>query len=210
MASIEPCTSPLITSGNSLRPGGLELIHHLLERAAHAGLPRRHLLALLPGAVIGDLARARFESTTREPVARFRRAVEAKHFHRHRRPGGDDGVAGVRRQCAHPAPFRCRRRRCRRASSVPRCTSTVATGPRPRSSRASITVPSAARFGLALSSSTSACSAIMSSSLSRLSLLLRGDLDFEHVAAERLRPEFRAAAARCARARAWRPACRSC
>ena len=52
--------------------------------------------------------------------------------------------------------------------SVPRWTSTVATGPRPRSSRASITVPSAARSGLALRSSNSACSAINSSSLSRL------------------------------------------
>ena len=52
--------------------------------------------------------------------------------------------------------------------SVPFCTRTVATGPRPRSSLLSITVPSAARSGFALRSSTSACSVIASSSLSRL------------------------------------------
>ena len=52
--------------------------------------------------------------------------------------------------------------------SVPRWTSTVATGPRPRSSLASITAPSAARSGLALRSRSSACSRIASSSLSRL------------------------------------------
>ena len=33
MASTEPCTSPLTSSGNSLLPGILELLHHLLERA---------------------------------------------------------------------------------------------------------------------------------------------------------------------------------
>ena len=52
--------------------------------------------------------------------------------------------------------------------SVPRCTSTVATGPRPLSSLASITAPSAGRSGLALRSRISACSRMASSSLSRL------------------------------------------
>lgn len=50
---------------------------------------------------------------------------------------------------------------------VPFCTSTVHTGPRPRSSLASITVPRASRLGLALSSKSSACSWIASMSFSR-------------------------------------------
>jgi hypothetical protein len=50
IASTEPCTSPLITSGNSLRPAGLELAHHLLERAARRRAAR--LLALLRLAII--------------------------------------------------------------------------------------------------------------------------------------------------------------
>ena len=56
--------------------------------------------------------------------------------------------------------------------NVPFCTSTVAKGPRPRSSLDSITVPSAARFGLAFKSSTSACRLIASASLSRLRRLV--------------------------------------
>ena len=48
--------------------------------------------------------------------------------------------------------------------SVPSCTSTVATGPRPFSSLASMTTPEASFSGLDLRSSTSACSAMYSSS----------------------------------------------
>ena len=51
--------------------------------------------------------------------------------------------------------------------SAPRWTSAVPTGPRPRSSLASITTPSADRFGLAVRSNSSACKPIASSSLSR-------------------------------------------
>ena len=51
--------------------------------------------------------------------------------------------------------------------SVPSCTSTVATGPRPLSSLASSTVPIAGFFGLALSSRMSDESRIISSSRSR-------------------------------------------
>ena len=56
--------------------------------------------------------------------------------------------------------------------SVPSCTSTVATGPRPRSSLVSITVPIALRFGLALKSSISVTSRIISSSPSRFCFFL--------------------------------------
>ena len=48
--------------------------------------------------------------------------------------------------------------------SVPFWTSTVATGPLPLSSLASMTVPFASLFGFALSSRTSACRSIISSS----------------------------------------------
>mmetsp|Transcript_11743 Transcript_11743/g.37223 ORF Transcript_11743/g.37223 Transcript_11743/m.37223 type:complete len:204 (-) Transcript_11743:751-1362(-) len=51
--------------------------------------------------------------------------------------------------------------------SVPRCTIVVATGPRPRSMRASTATPSAGRFGLARRSSISARSATFSSRPSR-------------------------------------------
>ncbi len=56
--------------------------------------------------------------------------------------------------------------------SVPRCTRTVATGPRPTSSCASITTPDAGALELALSSPTSATSKIMSMSSSRFSRCL--------------------------------------
>ena len=71
--------------------------------------------------------------------------------------------------------------------SVPSCTSTVATGPRPLSSLASSTVPDALRFGLALSSPMSLTSRIISSSRSRFCLLLRRHLDGDRLAAPFLR-----------------------
>ena len=52
------------------------------------------------------------------------------------------------------------------AFSVPACTMTVAVGPRPISIWASMMTPVAGLFGLALSSSTSACSRIISSNVS--------------------------------------------
>ena len=56
--------------------------------------------------------------------------------------------------------------------SVPSCTRMVATGPRPRSSFASSTVPDALRFGFALSSPMSVTSRIISSSRSRFCFFL--------------------------------------
>ena len=75
--------------------------------------------------------------------------------------------------------------------SVPFCTSTVATGPRPRSTRDSSTVPLAGASGLAFSSRRSATSRIISSSLVRLVFCSRGDFDHDRVAA----PLFRHQAA---------------
>ena len=67
--------------------------------------------------------------------------------------------------------------------SVPFCTSTVATGPRPLSMRDSSTVPLPGASGSALSSRRSATSRIISSSLRKILLGLGGDLDHHRVAA---------------------------
>ena len=88
-----------------MRPVGLELAHHLLERAAHAARPGRHLLALLTGAIIGDLAGARFALDHRETVAGLRRAVEAEHLDRRRRAGSLTASPAVGQQRADAAPF---------------------------------------------------------------------------------------------------------
>ena len=88
IASTEPCTSPLMTSGNSLRPARLELAHHVGERARAAEPPRAaSLVALLALAIFGDLAGARFVLDDGEAVAGFRRAGEAEHLDRDRRAG---------------------------------------------------------------------------------------------------------------------------
>ena len=84
---------------------GLELAHHLLERAAHAGRARGGLLALLAGAVIGDLAGAGLAVDHGEPVAGLRRAGEAEHLDRSRGTGLLHGFAGVVDQRAYAAPF---------------------------------------------------------------------------------------------------------
>ena len=88
-----------------LAAGGLELAHHLLERAAHAARARRHLVAFLPGTIVGDLAGARFAIDDRQSIAGLGRAVEAQHLDRHRRTGRFDRRAGIARQRAHSAPF---------------------------------------------------------------------------------------------------------
>ena len=69
--------------------------------------------------------------------------------------------------------------------SVPRWTSTVATGPRPRSSLASITVPSAGRSALVLRSSRSACKRDHFKQLVEVGLVLRRDFDVDDLAAHR-------------------------
>ena len=69
-------------------------------------------------------------------------------------------------------------------SSVPRCTSTVATGPRPRSSLASITTPSAVRFGLALQVEQFGLQQDRFLELVEIGLLQRRNFDIEHLAAE--------------------------
>ena len=111
-------------------------------------------------------------------------AVEAEHLDRL----AGDGLARcasprVVVHRAHAAPVRRRRRARRRRCSVPRWMSTVTTGPRPGSSLDSMTTPEASAFGLALSSSSSATTRIVSSRSSRPSLRLGRDVDELGVAA---------------------------
>ena len=55
-----------------LAAGGLDLRHHLFERAAHAGLAGGHLVALLALAIVGDFARAGLVLDHGETIARIR------------------------------------------------------------------------------------------------------------------------------------------
>ena len=68
--------------------------------------------------------------------------------------------------------------------SVPRWISTVATAPRPRSSLASITTPSAGRSGLALQIEQLGLQQDRFLELVEIGLLERRDFDVEHLAAE--------------------------
>ena len=74
---------------------------------------------------------------------------------------------------------------------VPFCTRTVATFPRPFSILASMTVPSAVRFGFAFKSKISACSKIASTSLSILMRFLA------ETSAHRLSPPISSTAIPC-------------
>ena len=151
-ASTEPCTSALIDDRQFLGLAGGDLGEHLLQRAALGG---RHGRAggCDRAAELADLAGAGFgfdhDELRRRPAAcpagpALRPAVDG--------PALSTVRAAIVEQRAHAAPLACRRRRCRRPCSVPRCTSRVATAPRPRSSLASITAPCAGaiRVGLQL------------------------------------------------------------
>ena len=163
---------------------GRDLREHLLERAAPAGRRRRVAPAAL--AEIGDLARPALVLDDDEIVAGERQAVETRAPRSGSRVRPPPGTGRARRPARAPGPIRRRRRRCRRYRSVPRCTRTVATGPRPRSSLASSTTPSAVRSGFAFRSSSSACSRIASCKLVEIGLFQRRHLDVEHLAAELL------------------------
>ena len=167
IASSEPCTSDLMTTGSSLVSPAAMLREHLLQRAAALppwpGFPaacwRRNSLT--------SRARASFSTTTKSSPAR---GVPC-------RPSTSTGIDGPALSMCSPRSSTRARTRPHSAPatkmsptwSVPRWTSTVATAPRPRSSLASITVPVPGRSGLAFRSRISACSRMASSSLSRFS-----------------------------------------
>src|SRR5262249_45022542 len=84
----------------------LELRHHLLERAAHAGGVRRALLALLADAIVRQLACAGLALDHGQTAARLGRVVEAENLDRNRRAGLLDVLALVVDQRADAAPGR--------------------------------------------------------------------------------------------------------
>ena len=162
---------------------GGDLREHLLERAAPAGRGGWSRRRRWRKSVISR-ARLSFSTTTKSSPASGRPL----------RPSTSIGVEGPASSWYWPRSSTSARTRPHSPpvtkmspiSSVPRCTSTVATGPRPRSSLASSTTPSAVRFGLACRSSSSACSRIASCKLVEIGLLQRRHLDVEHLAAELL------------------------
>ena len=207
MASTDPCTSPLISSGNSLRPGGLELAHHLLERAAR-GTARR-LLAPLTRAIIGDLARARLAVHDREPIARFRRAGEAEHLDRHRGTRLRNVLSLIVDQRPHASPFAAGDHDVAHAQGPAlhqnggdRAAAAVEFRLDHRAFRRAV--------GIGLEIEHFGLQPDRFQQLAEIGFLRGRNLDVERLAAHRSRPALRAAAVRCARARAWRRLCRSC
>ena len=95
-------------------------------------------------------------------------AFETEDLDRGRWAGFGDRRGRDRRTWRGSCRRCCRRCSCRRCVSVPFCTRMEATAPRPRSSLASMTVPTAGRSGWAFCSLMSATRQIISSRPSRL------------------------------------------
>ena len=130
-----------------------------------AGAADAQCLAPLSLAVVGDFTGARFVLHHRERIAGLRRASK---------PSTSTGTDGPASSTVSPESLISARTRPQAVPAttmsptrkVPRCTSTVPTGPRPRSSLASITMPSAGplrigfqreHFGLQHGSPPAAC-----------------------------------------------------
>ena len=149
-----------------LGAGGLDLLRQAFER--DAGTLGQRGFARLLLAVFGNAARLVAIGHDHELIARLRQTFHAQNFDRR---GGRRVLQSARRDrrtWRAPCRRRCRPQSCRPRCSVPFCTSTVATGPRPRSSLASSTTPVAWRSGVALSSCRSATRQIISISRLRL------------------------------------------
>ncbi len=84
---------------------GLELGHHLLERAAQSGRARDQHLALLPRPVRRHFAGTPLGVHHPEPIAGFRRAAEAEHLDRGGRACGFDRGSGIADQRPHAPPL---------------------------------------------------------------------------------------------------------
>ena len=177
MASAEPWTSALIRIANSLRPASLSwlIICSSDERALGAPRVSRRLRSRYS---VISRARASLSTTTMWSPASGADDMPSTST-------GIDGPASVT-----VSPRSSTRARMRPQAepattmspvcSVPRWTSTVATGPRPLSSWASTTMPSPGRAGLARRLRSSACSTMASSSLSRF-IRLRAEISTSSV-----------------------------
>ncbi len=169
MASPDPCTSDLSISGSSLTFLSASLLIMSVRDTAPTGARvfsrrRRSRYSVI------SRARASFSTTAKASPGSGAPS-------RPRISTGSEGPASL--SCSSRSLIRARTRPNDEPATtmsprfrVPRLTSTVATGPRPLSSLASMTIPSAVRSGLAFRSSTSACSRMASIRLSRPALVL--------------------------------------
>ena len=163
-ASALPCTSALMSTETTAGLGLAQLREHILGSRRLRGELDVAELAL---AVERDFARLALVLDHQQLVARVGRAGEAEHDDRHRgsapRSTGCPLSSNIARTRPNSLPARIAVARL----AACRClTSTVATAPRPFSMLDSITTPAAGPSRGALSSSTSACSRIASSSWS--------------------------------------------
>ncbi len=160
MASADPCTSAFTITGSSRTVLACSLAIMSASEAPAAGGAMDLSRRLRSRYSVSSRARASFSTTAKASPGS---GVES----RPRISTGSEGPAvGT---CSSRSLIRARTRPQADPAttmsprfSVPRLTRAVATGPRPRSSLASITTPSAVRSGLALRSMTSDCSKIAS------------------------------------------------
>ena len=161
--SAEPCTSALMMIGSSLMPPSAicSCSDSSVRRPPRAPSARslacawRNVRNLPRLGRVGD----RLERIAGLRQARRDRALRPASTGRPTSPAARD-----RRSARGRVPTTGPAMKLSPTFSVPSWTSTVATGPRPRSSLASSTAPDALRFGLALSSRMSVDSRIISSS----------------------------------------------
>ena len=150
-ASTEPCTSALMTRLSSRAPPSLIWREQLLERDRLLAACEL-LLAQALGALLRLLAR---DALRLDDAERARRRAAGDRSRAPRpEPTGPASLAlrPWSSSSARTLPQASPATSASPARSVPRCTSTVATGPRPMSSRDSITTPCGVGVGLALSS----------------------------------------------------------
>jgi hypothetical protein len=185
IASAEPCTSALMTSGSSryFLSCSLAIMSAMLVAPAPTGCIDFSRFWRMRYSV-SSRARASFSTTAKVSPGEGTPS----------RPRISTGVAGPASVSCSPRSFSRARTRpnwlpattMSPRFSVPRLTSTVETAPRPLSSLASITTPSAVRSGLAFRSRTSACSRMRSISSSRPCAGLGRDFDDLGVATQAL------------------------
>ena len=173
IASSEPATSAFSTMLSATASPSLHALEDVLEADRRGPAPRERL-GLQPDRALarrGGAPRGR-STTARTGSPASGHAVEAEHLDRLAGRRLLDAVAQEVVHRAHPAPVRAGDERVARPAACRAGRGRSRPGPRPGSSRDSITVPLAGASGFAFSSSTSATSRIMSSRLSRPSLVL--------------------------------------
>ena len=147
--SAEPPTSALMMIGSSLTSPSLHLLVQLIRACRRLHL-RHGGFARLRLAVDDDLLGLGGVGHHLEVVAGFGQRFETEHFDRRRRLGFLRTCSPRSSSIARTLPKTAPQMKKSPTRSVPLRTSTVATGPRPRSSLASSTVPIAGRAGVGL------------------------------------------------------------